>query len=157
MKCELFREKALKKMFSPEEINHYIKTSNLSMWLVFAAVTILLAGFVFWSVCGEIQLRFSAVTVSENGTAYCYIAEDYIDEISSDATVRIEGKTYMVGSVSEVPVPAAEHLSSYALHLGDFEEGDWAYTVQIEQLPEDGIYQTDVLGKPISPISLLLK
>ena len=157
MKRELFREKALKKMFSPEEINHYIKTSNLSMWLVCATVTILFAGFLFWSICGEIQLRFSAVTVSENGTAYCYIAEERVGEISSDTTVQIEEKTYTIGSVSDVPVPAAEHLSSYALHLGDFEDGDWAYTVQIEQLPEDGIYQTDVLGKPVSPISLLLK
>ena len=157
MNHELFREKALKKMFSSEEINHYIKTSNLSMGLVFGTVAILLAGFLFWSIYGEIQLRFSAVTVSENGTAYCYIAEDYIDEISSDTTVQIEGKTYTVGSVSEVPVPVAEYLSSYGLHLGNFEKDDWAYTVQIEQLPEDGIYQTDVLGKPVSPISLLLK
>ena len=93
MKRELFREKALKKMFSPEEINLYIKTSNLSMWLVFATVTILFAGFLFWSICGEIQLRFSAVTVSENGTAYCYIAEERMDEISADTTVQIEGKS----------------------------------------------------------------
>ena len=157
MKRELFREKALKKMFSPEEIDHYIKTSNLSVWPVFATVLILLAGFLFWSVCGEIQLRFSAVTVSENGTACCYIAEDYIDEISSDTTVQIDGKLYTIGSVSQVPVPVAEYLSSYGLHLGNFEKGDWAYIVQIEHLTEDGIYQSDILGKPISPISLLLK
>ena len=157
MKHDLFREKALKKMFSSQEINNYIKTSNLSMWLVFPAVAILLASFLIWGFCGEIQLRFSAVTVSENGSAFCYIPESHIDEISDDTCVQIDGLTYRIKSISDLPVPAAEHLSSYALHLGDFEEGIWVYQVQIETLPENGIYQTDVLSPPISPISLFLK
>ena len=157
MKRDLFREKALKKMFSSQEINNYIKTSNLSMWLVFPAVAILLVGVLIWGICGEIRLHFTAVTVSENGTAYCYIAEERIGEISSDTTVQIEGQTYPIGAISEVPVPAAEHLSPYGLHLGDLEESDWVYIAQIGSLAEDGLYRTDILSEPISPISLLLK
>ena len=148
MKNKLFREKALKKMFSPLEINNYIKTSNLTMWLVFPAVAVLLAGFLFWCVCGEIQLRFSAVTVCENGEAFCYIAEDRRADLSSHTTVQIEGQTYPLGAVSDVPVPAAEQLSAYGLHLGDFDEGAWVYTAQVEALTEDGVYQTAVLGEP---------
>jgi hypothetical protein len=157
MKHDLFREKALKKMFSSQEINNYIKTSNLSMWLVFPAVAILLASFLIWGFCSEIRLRFSAVTVSENGSALCYIPENHMDEISDNTCVQIDGRTYRIESISDLPVPAAEHLSSYGLHLGDFEEDVWVYQLQIETLPEDGIYQTDVLSPPISPISLFLK
>lgn len=157
MKRDLFREKALKKMFSSQEINNYIKTSNLSMWFVFPAVAILLASFLIWGFCGKIQLRFSAVTVSENGSAFCYIPESHIDEISGDTCVQIDGSTYRIESIPALPVPAVDHLSSYGLHLGDFEEDVWVYQAQIEALPEDGIYKTDVLSPPISPISLFLK
>ena len=156
MKQDLFREKALKKMFSREEISNYIKTSNLSMWLVFPAVTLLLLGFLFWGFCGEVQLHFSSVTVCENGKACCYIPEKHIDEIPDTASVQIDGHTYTISHIAELPVPASDHLSPYGIHLGNFEDDEWVYPAEIQGLTEDGLYRTDILTERTSPISLLL-
>ncbi len=54
MKRSIFRKKNLDKVFSPEQLNDYIKVSNPSVWIVLAAVMILLIAFFAWAFWGMI-------------------------------------------------------------------------------------------------------
>ena len=47
---KLFREKSLERIASPEQLNAYIRVSTPSVWLLLAAVVILLAGVCVWGV-----------------------------------------------------------------------------------------------------------
>lgn len=156
MKNTLFREKSIKKISSPEQINDYIKTSNLSIWIIFSAVIILLIGALTWAVFGELEIAVSSVTVCDDGKAYCYISENDIEKITDNAYARIEGNDYVLDNISKLPVPASGVISSYGLHIGNFESGEWVYTAELESTIEDGIYRTDIILESVSPISLLM-
>lgn len=156
MKNTLFREKSIKKISSPEQINDYIKTSNLSIWIIFSAVIILLIGALTWAVFGELEIAVSSVTVCDDGKANCYISENDIEKITDNAYARIEGNDYVLDNISKLPVPASDVISSYGLHIGNFESGEWVYTAELESTIEDEIYRTDIILESVSPISLLM-
>ena len=40
----IFRQKSMQKITSPEQMNDYIRVSNPSVWMILAAVIVLLAG-----------------------------------------------------------------------------------------------------------------
>ncbi len=49
---DIFREKSLERMASPEQLDDYIRVTTPSIWLVLLAIVILLAGVATWSVLG---------------------------------------------------------------------------------------------------------
>lgn len=156
MNNNLFREKSIKKITSPEQINDYIKTSNPSIWIIFSAVAILLVGALIWSVFGELEMTVSSVTICEDGKAYCYISENDMEKITDNAYARIENVEYNLDNISKLPVPASDVISSYGLHIGSFENDEWVYTAELESALEDGIYKTNIVVESVSPISLLM-
>ena len=44
MSEQIYREKSLERIASPEELNDYLHVTNPAVWLIMAAVIILLAG-----------------------------------------------------------------------------------------------------------------
>ncbi|MBP3894027.1 MAG: hypothetical protein J6D34_08310 [Atopobiaceae bacterium] len=54
---ELFREKSLERVNSPEELSDYIRVTTPSVWLVLLATTILLAGMLAWAVFGTVDVE----------------------------------------------------------------------------------------------------
>ncbi len=51
----IFRQKSLKRVSSPEELNDYIRVTSPSVWIVLAALVLLLVGMLAWSILGNIQ------------------------------------------------------------------------------------------------------
>ena len=64
-KKNIFRQKSLEKVSSPEQMNDYIKTAGPSVWLVLAAIIIMLTGFIIWSVFGTATLTDAKGEVKE--------------------------------------------------------------------------------------------
>ena len=54
---ELFREKSLERVSSPEQLNDYIKVTTPSVWLVLIAVILLLVGILTWSVSDKVTVE----------------------------------------------------------------------------------------------------
>lgn len=155
MKEELFRKKSLEKISSPEQVNDCIKTSSVSMWAIFCAAAILLAGAVIWGVFGKIDITVGSVAICENGSVFCFISEDEIDKIPDTATVRIKTQSYSLADISKLPVPAKENMSSYALHLGNISEDEWVYYAPVYNAGlDDGIYKAEIIVESVSPVSL---
>ena len=53
----IFREKSLKRVSSPEALNDYIRVTTPSVWIVLAALVILLLGVFGWSVFGTVDVH----------------------------------------------------------------------------------------------------
>ncbi len=53
----IFREKSLERISSPDKINDYIKTTTPGIWIVLIAVLLILAGAIVWSVFGRITVN----------------------------------------------------------------------------------------------------
>lgn len=58
----IFREKSIKRVSSPEQLNDYIRVTSPSVWIVLIALVVLLLGMLAWSVLGRIEVH------NENGS-----------------------------------------------------------------------------------------
>ena len=54
---ELYREKSLERVNSPEELSDYIRVATPSVWLVLLGILILLVGILAWSVLGSVVIE----------------------------------------------------------------------------------------------------
>ena len=154
---ELFRKKSIERVTSPEQLNDYIRVSNPGVWMILAAVVILLAGVCVWGVFGRLDTKKQASGVCENGKLTCYIKSDDISDVKEGTLVSVDGKEYTVKSVSSSPVRLDGEKDSYLIYLGGFSETDWVYVVAVDA-PDlaDGEYSVDVITKRVSPISFVL-
>ncbi len=154
---ELFRKKSIERVTSPEQLNDYIRVSNPGVWMILAAVVILLAGVCVWGFFGRLDTKKQASGVCENGKLTCYIKSDDISDVKEDTLVSVAGKEYTVKSVSSSPVRLDGEKDSYLIYLGGFSETDWVFSVTVDA-PDlaDGEYSVDVITKRVSPISFVL-
>ena len=53
---DLFREKSLERISSPEQLDDYIRVTTPSVWLVLIATVILLVGIIIWSFFGTVEM-----------------------------------------------------------------------------------------------------
>ena len=56
MNTELFRKKTIERISSPEQLNDFIKVARPSVWMVMAAIVILLVGAVVWACVSTIEI-----------------------------------------------------------------------------------------------------
>ena len=67
MGSTIFREKSLKKIASPEQMNDYIRVSSPSVWMVLTAVIVLLAGVCVWGMFGHLDTAVQTGGVCADG------------------------------------------------------------------------------------------
>ncbi|MCR5735988.1 MAG: hypothetical protein K6G22_15420 [Lachnospiraceae bacterium] len=53
----LFREKSLERISSPEQLDDYIKVVSPGIWLMLGAIILLLVGVIVWSALGTIPVE----------------------------------------------------------------------------------------------------
>ncbi|MBR6916557.1 MAG: hypothetical protein IKN38_00095 [Clostridia bacterium] len=51
----IFREKSINKVSGPESLNDYIKVTTPSVWIVLAALLVLLVGILAWCIFGRVE------------------------------------------------------------------------------------------------------
>ena len=135
---EIFRKKSLDRIQSPEALNDYVRVCNPGVWLLLAALILLLVGAGVWSVFGHMDTTVPAEVVAEGGSAVCYIG-------SADA----EG----VQAGMPVHVDDAEGTLGQMLSLSDRADTE-RFAVSIA-LP-DGVYAAEVVTDSRKPIKFVL-
>ena len=68
MEESLFRKDSLERISSPEQLNDYLHVTNPTVWVVLAAVIILLAGMLVWGFFARIDSFASGTAKVEGGT-----------------------------------------------------------------------------------------
>ena len=60
MQSHLFRKQNVERISSPEQLQDYMRVTNPGIWMVLAAVIVLLAGILAASVFGRLETTLSA-------------------------------------------------------------------------------------------------
>ena len=100
MSDEIFRKKSLIRVKSPEDLNDYVRVANPGVWMVLAAVVILLVGVCVWGFFGRIETKVPARLTAENGTVICAVESGNKDKIKPGMAVETdnaEGKVVSAG------------------------------------------------------------
>ncbi len=157
MENPIFRKKSLDRVSSPEELNDYIRVTSPGVWIILAAVLVMIAGFIVWGIVGKLETKINSVAVSAQGTVVCYVKEADIGKVDKGDTVRVGGGEYAVERISEEPikVETGTELSEYALRVGGLSVGEWVYKVEFAGEIPPGVYGAAIVTDSVSPIAFL--
>ncbi|MCR5168705.1 MAG: hypothetical protein K6C13_16050 [Oscillospiraceae bacterium] len=133
-KKSVFRAKSLDSISSPEQLTDYIHVTNPGIWVLFAVIILMLAGFIAWASVGHLETVADAKAAVIDGTAHITVY-DRCDVISG-MTVRIGNEEFTVSSVEQDEMGHTIAYSSVTL--------------------ADGIYDAGIVTETVSPISFLL-
>ncbi|MCR5627696.1 MAG: hypothetical protein K6F99_10275 [Lachnospiraceae bacterium] len=133
----IFREKALERISSPENLTEYLKVTNPGIWIVLISIVVLLLGILIWSMTGRLETLSEGKAVVNDGTAHIVVTGSQSNEITSDMSVRIESEVYDISII---------------------ETDEYGRSTAYAPVPlPDGVYDVDIITESIHPISFLLK
>lgn len=156
MNSKLFRKSSIDRVNSPEQLNEYIRVTNIGVWLVLAAIVVLLVGVLVWSVWGKLETTVDTGLVVESNTAVCYVSADDAAKLEAGMSVSAENMTGTIKNVISTPVQIDDSFSDYTLYLTGFAKGDFCYVVEVDMpgMP-DGVYDAVITVDSAQPISFV--
>lgn len=156
MNEQLFRKKSIERVSSPEQLNDYIRVSNPSVWMILAAIIILLVGVCAWGVLGHLDTTLSVVAVADGGQMTCYVKEADIASVETGMTVVVNETEYEIAEIAAEPMAVNADFSDYVLHIGNLQTGEWVYPVTVAGTFADGNYSAKIVIDSVSPMSFVL-
>ena len=133
----LFRKKAMNRISSPEDLTGYLRVTSPGMWIILAAVIVLLAGLFAWSAVGTLETTVDATAIVHSHTAQIVASGQGADELEAGMPLRIASQEFVIASV-------------------DYDEYGRA-TAHAEVPLPDGIYDAAVVVDQTRPIEFLLE
>ncbi len=134
MAKQIYREKSLKYISSPEQLNDYLKVTKPAVWAVLAAVVLLLVGLLVWS-------SFAYIASSVNGVAEVDDGKMVVEFSDARYSSNVEEGMNIVVGDKEIPIVSVgrnDKGNVFAVADTDLEDGTYDVTVTYKQ--------TQVLG-----------
>lgn len=153
---QVFRQKSVERISSPEQLNDYVRVSNPSVWMILAAVVFILAGVCVWGIFGRLDTVIDTVGVCRDGKLTCYVADEDIKTVKMGMKISVNGGDYEVSGIAKTPIEVDENFDSYAMYVGELKEGEWVYEVTAKAPIESGTYNAKITTNSVSPISFVM-
>lgn len=131
MADKLFREKSLKKIASPEELDRYIRISRPSIWLILSAIIVLLVGICIWGIFGSLKTTTEVTGLVESGEMISVISSQEGSQVQPGMAVYLDDEK--VGEVVDVSYNAEGELVA-KLSLSNLADGSYTLTIMIENI-----------------------
>ncbi|MBR3106332.1 MAG: hypothetical protein IKH30_03990 [Clostridia bacterium] len=133
-KVSVFRKKTLDRISSPEQLTDYLRVTNPGIWVILAAVIVLLAGIFVWSMVGTLETTAEARVIMENHIAQVVPAG--AESLNAGMTLRVAGQETVILSA-------------------ETDEFGRPFGMAEVNLP-DGAYDGVVVTEAVHPIQFLL-
>lgn len=158
MKNNLYRKSSIDRISSPEKLNDYIRVTNPSIWIILAAITILLASVIVWGVFGSIPTEITTSGVAKGGKIVCYLSESDVAKVKSNMSVKINRMEGTITKIADLPQSVEEistKYSDYTIYSFNLSQWNYEVTIQADEIA-DGIVPVSIVTESIKPISFLL-
>lgn len=159
----LFREDAMRKMTSAEDLDNYLKITNPASWTVLVAIAVLLAAGIIWGACGTVPVTTNATGVVRDGQIECFLPLDADMHATTESKVTVVNYPSSIVSVDTTPYSKREVEESIGRDYASTSLSltDWSYKV-IVALPAEmsGLVDGDevpvqIVMKEIAPLAAL--
>ena len=156
MAGELFRQKSLDRVNSPEDLNEYLQVTSPGVWLLVGAIIVLLVGAIAWGAFGRIIVSTDAPTIVNNGQAICVVDETKASSVTPGMSVvigEVEGHIDSIETQSTTLANVVAELDS------NYTETDMNRKVRVAYatigMPNGG-YTAKVILETVTPFSFIL-
>ncbi len=137
---EVFRRSTMNRIASADELDHYIKVTNPSAWVVTIAAFLLVAGIIVWAFVATVPVTIETTGVlidsSDNSkmAVVCFVDKSTADKIDKSGAIASASDVAAESvAVNPTPVSSTEIVNFFdsdfyveALHLSD-----WNYVVSL--------------------------
>jgi hypothetical protein len=136
-KKEVFRKETMERISSPEQLTGYLRVTKPGIWVVLAAVILLLAAMLAWSAVGVLETTTDAKVVVSDASTEIIVTGTLASSVQAGMPVRVASEEYTIASV---------------------ETDEYGRTVAFARtdLP-NGIYDAKIVVEQTKPISFLLE
>lgn len=131
----LFRKKTLDRIATPEQLTDYLRVTSPGMWVILAAVILLLVGVFVWSAVGTLESSTDARAIIRDHEADVVLTGAGM--LEAGMPLRVAGREFVIASVG---------TDDYGRRVGHAEVA----------LP-DGIYDAKVVTEELRPMDFLLE
>ena len=114
-----------------EKLNDYLRVTSPAVWVVLAAVILLLIGVCIWGALGHIDSTVSAAVISDENGTVCLVPASALEGVVEYRTVTVEGQTLELAPSVLQPQAVSEDTDVYVLMAGDLSYGDVVYPVEV--------------------------
>ena len=155
--ASIFRQSAMSRIASADDLDKYIRITNPSAWMVLIAAILLLGGLAFWSITAVIPTTVGVTGIAQDGAVVCWVDEVTANKIAEGGThATVLNKPAASVSVSDMPLSPSEARadmsSDYAAEVIDL--SDWNYEVTIE-IDTSSLSSSDTSDKTrLVPVSI---
>lgn len=104
MENNIFREKSVERVSSPEQLDSYLKVTSPKVWIVLCSIIVLLVGMLCWAFVGKIETSNPASCFIEDGMLYCYTTEEVVEKIDHESVIKLNNSdvTYEIAEIQFV-------------------------------------------------------
>lgn len=139
MDNQLFRKKSLEHISSPESLHDYMRVTSPRLWMILAAIVVLLAGFIVFASTARLESTMKVKVQVHDNTAGVTLPISDMEKVKNGMKVRIGGEEGTIGKIS------TEDDRMYAVvNLSDDKKG-----------MSDGEYDAEIVTESTTPISFL--
>ena len=157
MSQPIFRQKSMEKISSPEQMNDYIRVSNPSVWMILAAVIVLLAGVCVWGMFGRLDTSFQTGGVCRDGCLTVYVKEADFAKIKGKAILSVDGSELSLSDLPGSPVRLDDSADPYLLHLIGASAGDGVDVLTVDAKDmKSGTFSVSVITERVKPLDFVL-
>ena len=154
---KLFRQSALNRISSADELDIVLKVSNPSAWFGVGAFLALIVGLLAWSFFAEVPITTTTkALVTDGGHATCWVDADLAEKLRlSDARVSIDNKEASCVIVGRRPMSSGEvkELAGGGYIADELDLAEWNYQVDLEYAGD--LYDADTQGPFLVPAEVV--
>lgn len=159
----IFNKKAADKLSSPDDLDHYIRVTNPSLFAVLGACVALLIGLAAWGIFGTVTTGVHTVGAVIDGHAFCYLNKEDAQRVAVGNYAEFDGRDMKVSDVTEEPLSRGElhdmlgndYLASALV------PSDWNYIVSLEGdvsgIKEYTPQETNITTERVAPVKLMAR
>lgn len=136
MNEEIYREKSLEKVKSPENLEDYIRVSNPSVWILIISIIVLLVGACVWGTVGHVDSTLDVNVRSEVGGLTAYVDDADVQDMRPGMIVKIK---------------------DFEATISKIERNGQIYicTLQTDKTLPEGFYDGKLVVERVSPLSFV--
>lgn len=132
----LFGKSAMSRIASADDLDHYVKVTNPSAWVVIAAALMLVVGILIWALVAVVPVTKETTGVSMSDRyVICWVNKATAKKIQDNgAKARVGDVNALSVEVSDLPMSSSEVMqfmgSDFIMEALSLD--DWNYMVTIE-------------------------
>lgn len=166
---EVFRRSTMNRIASADELDHYIKVTNPSAWIVALAALLLVGGVFIWAFTAIVPVTIETTGVllvaddSQDTKVQCIVDKKTSERIKeSDAQASIEGIPAKSVEMNDMPLSASEVYSRLGsdFYADSITVNDWNYLVTIipTEQPKHSSFEikSNTLQGYLVPVSIIV-